>query len=142
MKVILSRKGLDSAFGGYPSPILPSGEMASLPIPLDDDIMYSELRIGVSTFYDLMKDLRPKIKPQRQGKWVDLNEATICHLDPDIFGNSIERELGWKGCYGQIDAAQSHPENQQASEDDLFLFFGWFRKTRYHNGKLEFDGFL
>jgi hypothetical protein len=30
MKVILSRKGFDSGYGGYPSPILPDGWMISL----------------------------------------------------------------------------------------------------------------
>ena len=38
MKAILSRKGFNSAFGGYPSPILPGGEMVSLPIPSKDSI--------------------------------------------------------------------------------------------------------
>jgi len=137
MKVILSRKGFDSASGGYPSPILPSGEMVSLPIPLDDDIRYSDLKIGRSTYYDIMADLKHEINSK--GKWVDLNEATRCHLDPDIHRESFEREPGWKACFGQIDAAQSHLENQRVTEGDLFLFFGWFRKTRYYNGKLEYD---
>ncbi|MBA3801209.1 MAG: hypothetical protein H0X18_19410 [Geodermatophilaceae bacterium] len=33
MKLILSRKGFDSAAGGCPSPILEDGSMLSLPIP-------------------------------------------------------------------------------------------------------------
>ena len=137
MKVILSRKGFDSAFGGYPSPILPGGEMVSLPIPLDDTIRYSDLKMSGSTYYDLMAGLRSKIKCN--GKRLILNEETKCHLDPDIHKDSIDRESGWKPCFGQIDSAQSHLENQHVSKSDLFLFFGWFRKTRYNNGKLEFD---
>jgi hypothetical protein len=137
MKVILSRKGFDSSYGGYPSPILPSGEMVSLPIPLEDDIKYSDLSTDGSTYYDLMKDLRPTIK--RKGEWIPLDQESKCHLDPDIHRGSIRRGHDWKPCFGQIGAAQSHLENQHVSEDDLFLFFGWFRKTRYHNGKLEFD---
>jgi len=62
MKVILSRKGFDSAYGGYPSPILPDGKMVSLPIPLEDSIRYSDLKIGESTYFDLMSSLRPRIK--------------------------------------------------------------------------------
>src|SRR5437899_10861254 len=31
MKLVLSRKGFDSAWGGYPSPIVPKGTMVSLP---------------------------------------------------------------------------------------------------------------
>ncbi len=37
MKVVLSRKGFDSANGGIPSPIMPDGTMLSLPIPLKDE---------------------------------------------------------------------------------------------------------
>lgn len=33
MKVVLSRKGMDSRAGGIPSPILPDGMLLSLPIP-------------------------------------------------------------------------------------------------------------
>ncbi|RIE11762.1 hypothetical protein SMC3_08215 [Candidatus Cryosericum hinesii] len=33
MRVILSRKGFDSGYGGWASPILPDGRMLSLPIP-------------------------------------------------------------------------------------------------------------
>lgn len=33
MKVVLSRKGMDSAAGGIPSPILPDGTLLSFPIP-------------------------------------------------------------------------------------------------------------
>ena len=33
MKVVLSRKGMDSRAGGIPSPILPDGTLLSLPIP-------------------------------------------------------------------------------------------------------------
>lgn len=141
MEVILSRKGFDSAFGGYPSPILPSGEMVSLPIPLEDNIKYSDLKIGGLTYYNLMADLRSNLRSRIKcnGEWRDLNEETKCHLDPDIHKGSIHRESGWKPCFGQIDAAQSHLENQKVKKDDLFLFFGWFRKTIMHNGKLEFD---
>ena len=121
MKVILSRKGFDSAFGGYPSPILPSGEMVSLPIPLNDAIRYSDLKIGRSTYYDLMTDLKPRIKSN--GKWLDLDKETKSHLDPDIHNDSIDRESGWRPCFGQIDSAQSHLENHQVSEGDLFILW-------------------
>lgn len=137
MKVILSRKGFDSAFGGYPSPILPSGEMVSLPIPLNDAMKYSDLKMSGSTYYDLMADLKPRIKSK--GKWLDLDKETRCHLDPDIHKDTINRESGWRPCFGQDGAAQSHLENQSVSENDLFLFFGWFRKTAINNGKRQFD---
>ena len=100
MKVVLSRKGFDSAYGGYPSPILPAGEMVSLPIPLDDTIRYSDLQIGDLKYYDLMADLKPRIRSN--GKWLILNEETKCHFDPDIHKDPIDRESGWKPCFGQM----------------------------------------
>jgi len=61
MKVIFSRKGFDSEFGGYPSPILPNGQIISLPIPdPEDDIRYSDVKAGELTCYDLMKGLVPR----------------------------------------------------------------------------------
>ncbi|WP_418483231.1 hypothetical protein [Dysosmobacter sp.] len=37
MKIILSRKGFDSANGGIVSPIFEDGTMVSFPIPSDDE---------------------------------------------------------------------------------------------------------
>ena len=138
MKVILSRKGFDSENGGYPSPILPNGQMISLPIPdPKDDIRYSDVKAGDLTCYDLMKGFNPRIKSGI--KRLDIDEDTRCHLDPDIYKKAISREPNWKPLFGQVDAAQGHLRKQDVSEDDLFLFFGWFRKTRYDDGKLVFD---
>lgn len=139
MKVILSRKGFDSDNGGYPSPILPTGEMVSLPIPSDDEnntIRYSEVRTSGSTCYDLMKDLKPEIK--YRDEWQTLTKNTTCHLDPDIYRDAITREPHWKPCFGPSGPAQSHLKNQGVNIDDIFLFFGWFRRTRTRNNKLEF----
>ena len=138
MKVILSRKGFDSAIGGFPSPILPDGEMISLPIPSRDSLRYSDLKIrnGV-TYCERMKQLRPTIKTS--DGWHIINEETTCHLDPDIHENVIDRNPGWRPCFGQTDSAQGHLKNQDVCKNDLFLFFGWFRKTKICNGKLEYD---
>lgn len=58
MKVILSRKGFDSCYGGYPSPILPDGSMISLPIPSSEDsICYKDLKIQNKNLYELMREL-------------------------------------------------------------------------------------
>lgn len=139
MKVILSRKGFDSGYGGYASPILPNGQMISLPIPYKkDDIKYSEVKAdGSKTFYDLMKDLNPKIKSAN--KWPDIDKDTRCHLDPDIYKKAIDRETNWKPCSGQTGGPQGHLRKQEVREGDLFIFFGWFRKTVYNDGKLVFD---
>ncbi|MFC1955807.1 hypothetical protein ACFLWZ_04680 [Chloroflexota bacterium] len=66
MKVILSRKGFDSSYGGYPSPILPDGRLISLPIPsphsYEDSFHYSDLRWDQdNTYFDFMQKLSPRI---------------------------------------------------------------------------------
>jgi len=107
MKVILSRKGFDSEFGGYPSPILSNGKMVSLPIPdQNDDIKYSDVKAGETTCYSLMKDLNFRIKSGNER--LDIDEETSCHLDPDIQREAIDREPDWKPLFGQINAAQGH----------------------------------
>jgi len=45
MKVILSRKGFDSGYGGFPSPVLPDGTMLSLPIPVSSGGMVFSVKM-------------------------------------------------------------------------------------------------
>lgn len=139
MKVIFSRKGFDSAHGGYPSPILPNGLLVSLPIPeVEDKIKYSELRLDGKTYFEIMKELKPKIL--YDGKWHELDKETKCHLDPDIYEKIIDREGEWRAAFGQVGAAQAHlgKENQNINVGDIFLFFGWFKRTEHKEGKLKF----
>jgi len=139
MKIILSRKGFDSGYGGYASPIMPDGRLISLPIPLDDAVAYSDLLLDDdSTYFHLMNELKSKIKLDKQ--LFNLNEKSKCHLDPDLRENIFKnkRPAGWKPSFGQIDAAQTHLANQGVTIGDIFLFFGWFRKTEYCDGKFRF----
>jgi len=141
MKVALSRKGFDSEYGGYPSPILPNNRMISFPIPLhfDNSIAYSKLRFdNQNTYFDVMKQLNERIhiKTQRQkGKWIELTKDTKCHLDPDIYRNVIRRSNSWKSVFGQTGTAQSHLKNKGIGKGDLFLFFGTFRRTICSQGE-------
>lgn len=139
MKIILSRKGFDSSSGGYPSPILPDGTMLSLPIPDGDSkISYNTLQSKKNhSYYDFMSNLKGKVKVNN--KWMELDQNTCCHLDPDLQKDTIQREKHWRGLFGQSGAAQRHLENQNVSEGDLFLFFGWFRNTKYQGDRLVFD---
>lgn len=130
MKIILSRKGFDSAYGGYPSPILPDGRMISLPIPLNKECFdYKDLKLGNKTYYDLMHELGIK----------DVILEKTCHLDPDIRTHIKKRGKKWKPLFGQAGAAQGHLNKQNVKEGDLFLFFGTFKKTIRENKKLKFD---
>lgn len=127
MKVILSRKGFDSGFGGIASPILPDGTLLSMPIPTDDVINYSDLSYKGKKYSDILKELKPTFKYK------------TCHLDPDIRKDCKAREDNWVPAFGQSDAALNHLNNHHVDEGDLFLYFGWFRQTEYdRNGKLRF----
>ena len=140
MKIILSRKGFDSGFGGFSSPILPNGEMLSLPIPdIYSKQKYRDLHISDSMSYeDLLIQLgRTEIKLEGVGKQPIENIG--CHLDPDIRFSTLKRDPNWKGIFGQSGTAQSHLRNQAVSIGDIFLFFGWFAPTHLLNWKLRFE---
>jgi hypothetical protein len=141
MKVVLSRKGFDSKYGGQASPILPDGRMISLPIPQDDDnFSYSDLKLdGYGTYLDLMRILfGDKIKVKEAFK--ELAKNTKCHLDPDIRKDVLKRHNDWRGIFGQMGTAQGHLRNQKVGKNDIFLFFGTFRKTKRSECDLIFEG--
>ena len=137
MKVILSRKGFDSANGGYPSPILPDGRMLSLPIPRESSICYSDLNAGHQSYYHLMLKLKTKIRIKKD--WLELEPKTECHLDPDI-RREVLNNPDWRPCFGQVGIPQRHLDKQKVRPGDLFLFFGWFREAKRSGVKLKFCG--
>lgn len=110
MLIIFSRKGFDSTAGGVPSPIV-DGYPVTLPIPtkMPSPTRFCDLRNGVSEFV------------------VDLTRARIsadrpCHVDPDIDAESLSRQPGWCGAFGQTGAAQGHLANVGVGPGDVFLF--------------------
>ena len=119
MKIILSRKGFDSGYGGVPSPVFPDGRLLSLPIPSPAGLPAQACRFEGQTFGDIVQDLTA-------GK---LSAATLVHLDPDLEASAIPRRPGWRPAFGQVGAAQAHLRNQGVGAGDLFLFFGWFQRV-------------
>lgn len=130
MKIIFSRKGFDSSSGRLPSPILPDGRIISLPIPDKtsgikySDITYDEFNIG-NIVFELSKE---KIPPHFKA-----------HVDPDLRHDAIPRQAGWKPIFGQMGASQGHLKKQNVQADDIFLFFGLFKRTAIFKGILQFD---
>lgn len=120
MKIILSRKGFDSANGRVASPILPSGELCSLPIPSTPGIRYRELR-----FRDL--SLGEYCRQLTKGRY---HGARSAHLDPDLNPETFRRKPGWKPLFGPGGPAQTHLDRHGVGEGDVFLFFGWFRRVK------------
>lgn len=104
MKIVFSRKGFDSKFGGGPSPIL-DGRPVSLPIPGSngESCTYSDRGLA-----DIVERASRK----------KLTGSSPCHDDP-MFADGH--------CWlGQVGAAQGHLTNQGVGVGDIFLFFGLF----------------
>ena len=128
MKLILSRKGLDSSKGEHRSPILPDGRIYSLPIPTSNyagGIPYERVQCGEDTAARILSDLG-----------IDAGEK--CHLDPDLRFETVERSPGWRPLFGQLKGAQGHLRKQGVGTDDLFLFFGLFCETEKKDGCLQY----
>ncbi|MCR4687865.1 MAG: hypothetical protein K5659_09875 [Lachnospiraceae bacterium] len=140
MKVILSRKGFDSENGGTASPVMPDGAMLSMPIPSGDSVAFDYLGYKGKSYYKIWDELKPTHK-----------KDLCCHLDPDIRMNNrcmpnvarpghFLHELpdNWQPIFGQVNAAETHLENQGVSIGDIFLFFGCFRPTEEIDGVLKY----
>lgn len=115
MRVILSRKGFDSASGGLPSPITPEWRARSLPIPHRDATRYCDIGGDIPMWIEALAGSR------------GIEVQTRCHLDPDLDPANLPRLPGWRPCFGQASAAAKHLHDQGVGLGDLFLFFGWFR---------------
>jgi len=129
MRVILSRKGVDSSSGGLASPIL-NGWLVSLPIPEGrSHITYADLTFGKVSLGKLVKDLSDGAVPSNRH----------VHLDPDILRSIYPRKPGWRPIFGQGQcAAESHLKTCGVTVGDLFLFFGWFREAELRDGKYRY----
>ena len=135
MKLILSRKGFDSAAGGGPSPILPDGRLISIPIPEPSErpgvgVPFSDIAVGHgATMADVMADLCRRPPNWQRG----------AHLDPDLDGSALPRPAGWRPIFGQCAAAQAHLDNQDVGVGDVFVFFGLFRQARAAGARLRWS---
>lgn len=131
MKIIFSRKGVDSGknSGGMASPILPCGCLCSIPIPYTaSKTKYSEILFGKHTLQQICSELSPN------------HSHELAHLDPDLRADALaSRPRNWRPAFGQSGAAARHLVNQGVCEGDLFIFFGWFRKTVKISGQLRFN---
>jgi len=130
MKVILSRKGFDSASGGTPSPILPDGRIVSLPIPdKSSPVRYQDIDCQGLNLGILVNDLtRGRLRPD-----------FFAHLDPDINSESLPRLAGWRTIFGQTGAAQGHLRNMGVAPGDIFLFYGLFQNVNLDGNRYSWD---
>jgi hypothetical protein len=132
MKIILSRKGVDSTSGRCASPLI-DGRPYSLPIPSDN--MPSPTRY--CDLSELLQGLSRDLSPNHE-----LAGEKRCHLDPDIDLDALAggRLPGWRGAFGQASTALSHLKKQGVGKDDLFLFYGLFRDVEMRGGSWRYLG--
>jgi hypothetical protein len=129
VKVVLSRKGFDSAAGGVASPILPDGTMISLPIPdRSSPIRYSDITLAGHRLGQVVESLTRGKKKAHFG----------AHLDPDLVADAYPRGKGWRPIFGQAGGEQSVLEREGVGPGNLFLFFGWFRAVEPHGDGMRF----
>lgn len=129
-KLILSRKGFDSAHGGCPSPILDNNLLCSLPIPDDaSPTRYRDISFNNSSIATIVESLTHNRITRTNG----------AHLDPDLRDDAIPRTPGWRRIFGQAGAAQTHLARNKVGVGDLFLFFGSFQRAEMENGTLRFQ---
>lgn len=123
-RLILSRKGFDSKYGGCPSPVFPDGTMYSLPIGegyCGRPIHYRDLNHGNINIGEVVEDLTG-------GRY---EARCLVGLDPDVRLEALPRRPnGWRGLFGQTGASQTHLANQCVEAGDVFLFFGLFRRVQ------------
>jgi hypothetical protein len=139
VRIIFSRKGFDSRYGGGASPILPDGTMVSLPIPeKGSGLRYADIKTPRGTMLALMRELG--ITRVHETNYEPLSEKTEAHLDPDLYRSARVRHAEWRPVFGQSRAAQGHLSNQGVRAGDLFIFYGSFRRTSVLGDRLQYIG--
>ena len=130
MKIILSRKGFDSANGGIVSPIMEDGTLISFPIPSDDKDNFEDLIYGGQSYTKILQDLKYKEHPKYHN----------CHLDPDLTIDRRKNKIdGWCPIFGQVNSSAVYLlENVKVEIGDLFLFFGNYHKVRCIDGNYQY----
>ena len=94
-RVILSRKGFDSKYGGRPSPIFKNDDIFSLPIPQNGKSpkKYHELKFNGINGTQALKEVSA----------TQVTSEDFCHYDPAL-NDKI-------GLFGQAGSAQSELKN-------------------------------
>jgi hypothetical protein len=120
MRIILSRKGFDSAAGGVPSPIV-NDMPISLPIPT---MKRSETTYEMAGLGDIVARItKGRLRPE-----------DFCHEDPMFHDGRC--------AFGQTGAAQAHLAKQGVGIGDIFLFFGLFAAQDGSDRHHRIFGFL
>lgn len=110
-----------------PSPIINGKQLLPFPIPsAGDTTRYDALTYQGKSYATILHELNNQFSAQ------------TCHLDPDLIQEVLPGRNKSVAAFGQEGAAQRHLEKHNVQENDLFLFFGWFREAREIDGIYRF----
>ncbi|MCL2061329.1 MAG: hypothetical protein FWH03_01715 [Firmicutes bacterium] len=133
MKIILSKKGFDTSYGGHPS-IIDGTRLISMPVPEKDGLSaYSDLYLSSDEKLSSVAEKHYKhiyVDKQR----TEFSGNIKCHADPNISNyfrlDNFRGSLGQSdNSLGQSDKAQSHLKGQEVGKGDIFLFYGLFAEA-------------
>lgn len=144
MKIVLSRKGFDSSFGGVASPVFTEDErFLSLPIPLNRPeetrklgykISYHDLNLYGHNYGQLVEDLSRNKGTRR------LRADALVRLGLDLLKDVYpDRDQDWRPLFGQLGSAQGHLSKQGIGRGDIFLFFGLYNWVRKEKGLYSYE---
>lgn len=102
MKLILSRKGFDSSYGGVPSPVLDDGRMWSVPIPLAAGASTAGYSLDELRLSDIVSDLT-------NGR---IGADSTVHADPALHRSAAPRAPGWRPDVGQLQPEHCAPRSE------------------------------
>ena len=155
-RLIISRKGFDSTrrprgpkrgyaalerpYGGVPSPIFPDGSMYSLPVPGEDEsiiVTYGDLSHQVGgTQVNIGRVVEGLTSTRGQPpRWT---RDDFTYVSPDIrdpVQSTFDEQPGLVLAGG---AQEGHLRKQGVDKDDIFLFFGLFRRVEEVSGRWQF----
>ena len=143
MKLILSRKGFDTSSGGRPSIIDEDDNLISIPIPdYLDEVRYTELHNGdfVKRIEQVYDNAFGDVKPMPDRQFLGQMNLSYCHPDPNItnyFGNE-----DFLGSLGLNTRPWGLDKNEIVEKDDIFLFFGCFKKLKEDKVHYAIWGYL
>ncbi len=128
-RIILSRKGVDSSAGGFPS-LICDGQLLNIPIPEDHflhDLTYGQLPLP-SGPWEVFNTFGALVDQLAHGR---IHAATPVHLDPDVRPHLHPAGRQCRPALGQCCSFDA--ELEPVEKGDLFLFFGWFAESTIAN---------
>jgi len=128
MKIVFSRKGVDSQAGKLFSAII-NERLVSIPIPAGEGdkskTRYRDLTIDGVSLGRLVEELSIR-RNKKDRRCAD----ELLHFDPDLRRESLKRKPGWRPLLGLGSKEAQRIAQNGVGKGDLFLFFGPLRAVQ------------